>query len=219
MENNVKQARTTEARKAPSQQRSRQMVDKILQAARQLLIDDGVEALTTSRIAKLAAISVGSLYQYFPNKLAILQALYQAWLDSVIEELEPLTQIQVSDTEQFWEGLEQWLDDFYAPEHYRKDSDQWKLENELSKGMQLFKELKEIDAAHQWRVADVLARALKQAFPGKDDETLRQVGLYLYYLNDSFDCLSGENGVDIETLLPLHKQSMMAVVRKLYQSE
>lgn len=211
----MKQARKTEARKAPSQERSRKMVEKIRSGSKELLIKEGLEALTTSRIAAQAGISVGSLYQYFPNKLAILQDLYQSWLDSVVEQLEPLTHIQISDLDQFWSMLELWMDEFYAVEHYRRDSDDWRYEQELAKGMQLFKELKEIDEAHQWRVAEVLARVLKKVFPDKDDETLKQTGLYLYYLNDSFDCLSGESGVNIEILLPLHKQSMMAVIRNL----
>ena len=211
----MKESRKTEARKAPSQKRSQQMVEKIQQAARDLLIREGLEALTTSKVASVAGISVGSLYQYFPNKLAIIQTLYQLWLDSVIQDLEGLNRLNVSDTTDIWPSVESWLDEFYSSEHYQRDSDTRRLENELSKGMKLYKELKEIDTAHQWQVAGLLAGILRKLAPDEDSDTLKQAGLYLYYLNESFESLSGEADADIGILLTLHKQSMMAVVKKL----
>jgi AcrR family transcriptional regulator len=62
-------------RKAPTQARSHDTVDAILDACARLLIEGGYEAATTNRVARLAGVSVGSLYQYFPNKDAIISAL------------------------------------------------------------------------------------------------------------------------------------------------
>lgn len=60
------------SRKQPQQARSADLVASILQAATQVLATEGAQRFTTARVAEKAGVSVGSLYQYFPNKAAIL---------------------------------------------------------------------------------------------------------------------------------------------------
>lgn len=60
------------SRKQPRQARSTELVGAILEAAVQVLARDGAQRFTTARVAEKAGVSVGSLYQYFPNKAAIL---------------------------------------------------------------------------------------------------------------------------------------------------
>ncbi|NVB37938.1 TetR family transcriptional regulator [Pseudenhygromyxa sp. WMMC2535] len=60
------------SRKAPQQARSAELVGAILTAAVQVLDREGAERFTMKRVAERAGVSVGSLYQYFPNKAAIL---------------------------------------------------------------------------------------------------------------------------------------------------
>lgn len=60
------------SRKEPRQARSAQLVSDILEAAIRVLTEDGARRFTTARVAERAGVSVGSLYQYFPNKEAIL---------------------------------------------------------------------------------------------------------------------------------------------------
>ncbi|MER8499683.1 TetR family transcriptional regulator [Mesorhizobium sp. M0904] len=60
------------SRKQPKQARSAELVAAILQAAVQVLAREGAQRFTTARVAEKAGVSVGSLYQYFPNKAAIL---------------------------------------------------------------------------------------------------------------------------------------------------
>jgi AcrR family transcriptional regulator len=67
----------TKPRKRPLQARSRATVDALLEAATQVLIRHGYEAATTARIAERAGVSIGSLYQYFPNKEALVAALIE----------------------------------------------------------------------------------------------------------------------------------------------
>lgn len=62
-------------RKSPRQQRSARLVEAILQAATQVLAREGMRRFTTARVAEAAGVSIGSLYQYFPNKAALLFAL------------------------------------------------------------------------------------------------------------------------------------------------
>ncbi|MBB4865634.1 AcrR family transcriptional regulator [Pseudomonas nitritireducens] len=59
-------------RKEPKQARSNDLVTAILDAAVQVLEKEGAQRFTTARVAERAGVSVGSLYQYFPNKAAIL---------------------------------------------------------------------------------------------------------------------------------------------------
>lgn len=59
-------------RKQPKQARSSDSVAAILEAAAQVLAKEGAQRFTTARVAERAGVSVGSLYQYFPNKAAIL---------------------------------------------------------------------------------------------------------------------------------------------------
>ena len=60
------------SRKRPKQARSAELVATILEAAVQVLTKEGAQRFTTARVAEKAGVSIGSLYQYFPNKAAIL---------------------------------------------------------------------------------------------------------------------------------------------------
>lgn len=60
------------SRKSPKQARSAGLVATILEAAVQVLAKEGAQRFTTARVAERAGVSVGSIYQYFPNKAAIL---------------------------------------------------------------------------------------------------------------------------------------------------
>ena len=77
-------------RRVPTQQRARQKVDRALVAAESLLNTEGVEAITLPRVAQEAEVSVGALYQYLPDRDAIVEALsavYYARLESVMDEV------------------------------------------------------------------------------------------------------------------------------------
>jgi AcrR family transcriptional regulator len=67
-----RRSRSISSRKQPQQVRSNELVAAILDAAVQVLAKEGAQRFTTARVAERAGVSVGSLYQYFPNKAAIL---------------------------------------------------------------------------------------------------------------------------------------------------
>jgi AcrR family transcriptional regulator len=71
------------ARRKPTQVRSRLTVDAILDAVVRLLKREGHKAITTNRIAEVAGVSIGSVYQYFPNKRAIFSALHERHLNQI----------------------------------------------------------------------------------------------------------------------------------------
>ena len=71
------------ARRSPVQERSQRRVRSILDATAQLLAEVGYEHVTTSAIANRAGISVGSLYQFFANKEAVMQGLAELYLEEL----------------------------------------------------------------------------------------------------------------------------------------
>ena len=75
-------------RKQPRQSRSRAKVDGILAAAADLCSGPGLDALTTNAVAAKAGVSIGSLYQYFPGKEALLVALIRAERANLLEAVE-----------------------------------------------------------------------------------------------------------------------------------
>ena len=74
-------------RKAPGQARSKETVDVILEASARILESEGLRGFNTNSIAAKAGVSVGSLYQYFPNKDAILLALIERFEDATQEAI------------------------------------------------------------------------------------------------------------------------------------
>jgi AcrR family transcriptional regulator len=78
----AKAARTS-VRRRPKQRRARQTVEAVLDAVVRLLKRDGFKAITTNRIAEVAGVSIGSVYQYFPDKRAIFTALHQRHIDQI----------------------------------------------------------------------------------------------------------------------------------------
>jgi len=87
---------TLQPRKQPVQQRSSETVEAILQATVQVLATVGKERLTTTRVAHRAGVSVGTLYQYFPNKSALLQAILRRHIQGVQTAVEQVCQQQRS---------------------------------------------------------------------------------------------------------------------------
>jgi AcrR family transcriptional regulator len=77
-------------RKRPGQDRSRATVGTILDAAARILVKDGYDAFTTNRVAETAGVSIGSLYQYFPNKESLLGELMRRHTLAIENELEAL---------------------------------------------------------------------------------------------------------------------------------
>ena len=77
-----------EPRKSPVQARSAASVAAILEATIQVLLNAGKQRLTTTNVALRAGVSVGTLYQYFPNKNALLQAVLKRHLAGVAETVE-----------------------------------------------------------------------------------------------------------------------------------
>lgn len=75
-------------RRLPTQQRARATVEQVLLAAGAEIEREGLDKLTTKRIAAAAGLSVGAIYEYFPNKESIVRALVDQWLERVREAVD-----------------------------------------------------------------------------------------------------------------------------------
>lgn len=81
-----RQVKTT-PRKRPRQARSKDTVDTILGATARVLIRHGYDGLTTNAVAEQAGVSIGSLYQYFPNKEALVASLIEHHIELINADL------------------------------------------------------------------------------------------------------------------------------------
>lgn len=79
---------TFQPRKTPVQARSTVTVEAICEAAIQVLLSHGADKLTTTRVAERAGVSVGTLYQYYPNKVSLLAAVFEDHLNKVTVAME-----------------------------------------------------------------------------------------------------------------------------------
>lgn len=79
---------TLEPRKTPVQARATVTVESISEATIQVLLAHGADRLTTTRVAERAGVSVGTLYQYYPNKRSLLFAVFEDHMDKVARAVE-----------------------------------------------------------------------------------------------------------------------------------
>jgi len=95
-----RQVKTT-PRKRPRQTRSKVTVDTILAATARVLVKHGFDGLTTNGVAAAAGVSIGSLYQYFPNKEALVAALIEQHVEqmnaAILSELTRVAQLPMAE--------------------------------------------------------------------------------------------------------------------------
>jgi AcrR family transcriptional regulator len=94
-----RQVKTT-PRKRPRQERSKATVDTILAATARVLVKKGFDGLTTNAVAEQAGVSIGSLYQYFPSKEALVAALIEQHIEemntAILSELTRVAQLPMA---------------------------------------------------------------------------------------------------------------------------
>jgi AcrR family transcriptional regulator len=102
-------------RKQPRQGRAKVTVEALLEAAAQVLVSSGYEATTTKQVAERAGVSIGSLYQYFPNKEALVSALFERISQQVLTVLsDSLRPAEVAEPQERVRRLVRTLVEVYA---------------------------------------------------------------------------------------------------------
>ncbi|MET3663715.1 TetR family transcriptional regulator [Caulobacter sp. 1776] len=150
------------SRKQPRQARSTELVAAILEAAVQVLAKEGAQRFTTARVAEKAGVSVGSVYQYFPNKAAILFRLQSdEWrqttglLRAILEDVErpPLDRLRA-----------------LVHAFVRSECEEAQMRTALNDAAPLYRDAPEAKAA---RVSgtDIVSAFMREALPEASEET------------------------------------------------
>lgn len=168
----------TPLRRMPSQRRSREKVERILESAAALIAEVGSDALRMSELARLAGIPIGSLYQYFPDKSAVIQALterYGAQCRACIAEALDAT----GSLDQLCDAYDDLIDIYYGlflAEPVMRD---------IWSGTQADKTLRAIVLADSRANAAVLAAAIGRLRPPIDAAELDARALLLFELGEA----------------------------------
>ncbi|WP_179221626.1 TetR/AcrR family transcriptional regulator [Inquilinus limosus] len=165
---------TIEPRRRPRQDRSREMVERILEAGRSLLQEVGFKGLTTIAIGERAGLSVGSLYQYFPNKEAVMLELARRWFSAfraaVEEQRDSPPATSWAEFEQSFRAFGDVLAGIYR--------DHAGLLPVLE-AMQANAELRRIVQAHDAAIIAAQADWFQRLNPALDRETAERLGLVI----------------------------------------
>lgn len=103
------QGRELRAKKQPRQARAQATFDAMLQAATQILARHGYAAVTTNRVAEEAGVSIGSLYEYFPNKQSIIAVALGAVMREITAEVLQGMRVALSLEDQPRAGIDYWV--------------------------------------------------------------------------------------------------------------
>ena len=194
-------------RRKPSQRRSQERVALILESTAEILRTRGIGEVTTNSIAEQAAIPVSSIYQYFPNKVEILAALYRDYLaaiEAVLDEFDTPERLALPWEAFFTESLKA---------VYRQETLEH-IDHELDYGLSLFPELVEIEKAHRDKVTDRMAQTLRKLGSRWSTPRLKRLALFLYEINAATWRYRVENRVIGNELLDWQTAAMLAVVRQ-----
>ncbi len=145
------------SRKTPRQARSNDLVAAILEAALQVLAREGAQRFTTTRVAERAGVSVGSIYQYFPNKAAILFRLQS---DEWRQTTSMLTAMLEDVRHPPLERLRRLVHAFV-----KSECDEAGMRVALDDAAPLYRDAPEAQAARQ-ASAGTLAKFMREALPG-----------------------------------------------------
>jgi AcrR family transcriptional regulator len=144
-------------RRQPAQSRSQKKVQEILAAARRVLIARGYEQFTTNHVAGEAGCNISTLYRYFPDKDAIIRALYQGWLSD--EKALNSAAVAALDGPVEAAGFAGALFRTHLDSHSEEDH---ALSVELTKALYLSSEVRGLDEAYDREFVDTVAAHLQE---------------------------------------------------------
>lgn len=161
-------------RRVPTQKRSKEKFDLILATAKSLVGEHGNDAVSMREIAKQAGLPISSIYQYFPDKNAILAAIMQGYFDGIRELIKAFL-LDCESLDDLCQGLMAGVDTFYS---------MFKQEPTLAvlwAGMQANQELKQLDAQDSHINANLIAEKISEILPSKDRQEIFSAALLLLH--------------------------------------
>ncbi len=162
----------------PQQKRSRERVERILSAAKELIARGGSDVMKMGELAEKAAVPIGSLYQFFPDKAAVVRTLAERYNEEgracIQEAMEP-----VCDEVAFCSAFNGLIDTYYGlflAEPVMRD---------IWSGTQADKALQDIDLADARENGAIVAAALRHIQPQADPEEIFNRAMLVMYLGTS----------------------------------
>ena len=153
-------------RRQPQQERAKDSIERILDAAAELLVEDGLQAFNTNAVADRAGVNIGTLYRYYRDKNAILIDLYarhgaeiQAWLDAMADHLAQT------------ESIQDWAEAFVAGSLELRR--QWPERSMIRRVCHLVPELAQAERLVDDAVAESLGEGIHRRFEGLSKERCR----------------------------------------------
>ena len=161
-------------RKKPQQERSIQRLEAILAATRKLVVEKGIDGLKMTEIAVEAGISIGPLYQFFPEKAAVIRALHDIYTTRVEEGTQRLFS-RVSSLEEAAATLDRAVDGFY--EAFRRDP----IYLPIWLTSMSDRDLQALNLSHQQRLTNILCEKFRPLLPPDSTIDLEtRVMLFVY---------------------------------------
>ena len=152
-------------RKLPTQERSRQRVEKIIATAQNYMAVEGIDSLTCSKVAELSGLPNATLYQFFPNKESIFEVIAERWLAA---NMETLTKNDPSDGKfGHWQA---WIEASVTNDYRTYKSQKALLP--LISVMNANSHLREIEQRHDAVIKAHMTKGIAYFFHHLDDETL-----------------------------------------------
>jgi AcrR family transcriptional regulator len=161
-----------------AQQRSRDRLERILSAASKLIAEKGSDHVKMSEVAESAEISIGSLYQYFPDKRAIIRTLAERYAAASRQCIEQAL-AGVRDRNGLREAFASLVDQYYAiflAEPVMRD---------IWSGMQADKELMAIELAESRANGALLAAVMRRVHPGANPEKIAASAFLVWQLGEA----------------------------------
>lgn len=165
-------------RRTPSQQRSRERVERMLAAASVLIAEQGSDAMRMGEVAERAGVSIGSLYQFFPDKRAIVWALAERYT-AESQACIAAALADVTDAEGLRRAFSELVDIYYGlflAEPVMRD---------IWSGTQADKALRELELADSRASGAFLAAVLKRLRPEDDAAALEAMAFLVWQLGET----------------------------------
>lgn len=168
----------TTPRRAPQQQRSRERVERILLSAKGLIEQSGSDAMKMGELAEQAGISIGSLYQYFPDKAAVIAALAERYNEEGRACIRDGL-VGVSDASGLRRAFGELIDIYYGlflAEPVMRD---------IWSGTQADKSLRQIDLLDSRENGALMTAVLVRIFPDADPVALASRAMLVMHLGNA----------------------------------
>lgn len=165
-------------RRIPKQERSRERIDEILKVAMDLIGQKGIDAVTMKEIASLSGGPIASVYQYFPNKTAIIATLYDRYIGqmrSILGEALP----QISEAGDIANAAEEMIS------QYSKFVRSHPPVQDLVNAVQADKLLEDIDIKEARQIADMFCKASEAFVPANLREEFVRTAFVMCHLTVS----------------------------------